>query len=282
MVWFQCDCGEDLKKPKVPKHLNMCYGNKLSCLDCGETFSRDTVLSHTQCITEAEKYGPKGQGKTSNGTPAKTNSDAKKKPDVDINVGLSSWHPWTCSLCKTTATSKQTLLLHADGKKHRAKARAYHASKQPPPPKETTELASNTQALAGEVSKEGESVSNKAEETKLKSTSAHTETQIETMPLEKKRKAQDSDDLSNGEVIQGKKAKQGEKIKWKKLISSALKSSSDGVMKLRKLQKLVSKSLEESGQTEDEDKLKEKLMKKIDSSSKFTLDHKLVRLVAKT
>ena len=39
---------------------------------------------------------------------------------------------WVCSLCNTKATSKQTLLLHADGKKHRAKARAFHASKQTP------------------------------------------------------------------------------------------------------------------------------------------------------
>ncbi|KAL6496497.1 hypothetical protein OROGR_029755 [Orobanche gracilis] len=36
------------------------------------------------------------------------------------------------SLCNTKTTSKQTLLLHADGKKHRAKARAFHSSKQQP------------------------------------------------------------------------------------------------------------------------------------------------------
>lgn len=38
----------------------------------------------------------------------------------------------SCSLCNTKATSKQTLLLHADGKKHRAKARAIHAANQQP------------------------------------------------------------------------------------------------------------------------------------------------------
>ena len=34
------------------------------------------------------------------------------------------------SLCNTTTTSKQTLLGHADGRKHRAKAKAYHASQK--------------------------------------------------------------------------------------------------------------------------------------------------------
>lgn len=36
-----------------------------------------------------------------------------------------------CSLCNTKAISQQTLLLHAEGKKHRAKARAFHAKQQP-------------------------------------------------------------------------------------------------------------------------------------------------------
>ena len=34
------------------------------------------------------------------------------------------------SLCNTTTTSKQTLLGHADGRKHRAKAKAFHASQK--------------------------------------------------------------------------------------------------------------------------------------------------------
>lgn len=44
-----------------------------------------------------EKYGPKGQGKVSNGgvTP-KSNKDSKQRPDVDINVGLSERPPWYC------------------------------------------------------------------------------------------------------------------------------------------------------------------------------------------
>ncbi|KAF2297554.1 hypothetical protein GH714_038690 [Hevea brasiliensis] len=55
--------------------------------------------------------------------------NTKQQPDIDINIGLSQHPPWFCCLCNTKATSKQTLLLHGDGKKHRAKARAFHAAK---------------------------------------------------------------------------------------------------------------------------------------------------------
>lgn len=86
MVWFQCeDCGDNLKKPKLANHFRMCSANKvflpfhlsfhshwfwmqlylqlnlflcvcflkLSCIDCGEIFGRQTVENHTQCISEA-------------------------------------------------------------------------------------------------------------------------------------------------------------------------------------------------------------------------------------
>jgi hypothetical protein len=61
---------------------------------------------------------------------------------------------WLCSLCNTKATSKQALLLHAEGKKHWAKARAFHASQQPPvqtdkpapEAKDAVETASNSTA----------------------------------------------------------------------------------------------------------------------------------------
>ncbi|CAN4084661.1 unnamed protein product [Withania somnifera] len=97
MVWFQCeDCGDNLKKPKLANHFRICSAFKLSCIDCGEIFGRQTVESHTQCISEAEKYGPKGQGKASHGAPAKPSSDSKQKPVVDINVGLSDHPPWFC------------------------------------------------------------------------------------------------------------------------------------------------------------------------------------------
>ncbi|EAY74686.1 hypothetical protein OsI_02581 [Oryza sativa Indica Group] len=80
MARFQCeDCGgDDLKKPKLAGHFRSCAQPtgfalpsplsvaSLSCIDCGESFSQETVQGHAQCISGAEKYGPpKGQNKAS-------------------------------------------------------------------------------------------------------------------------------------------------------------------------------------------------------------------------
>lgn len=302
MVWFQCeDCGDNLKKPKLISHFRVCSANKLSCIDCGEIFGQQGVQGHTQCITETEKYGPKGQNKpSSNGsTTPKPNSDSKQKPDYDINVGLSNWPPWFCSLCNTNATSKQTLLLHAEGKKHKAKARAFHASKQPPKP--TEESTPNTQVPTENNQKDE---NREVEESKEPQPSKVSETES---GKSKKRKL--DGELDSGEVIQVEKAETEEtkcrkkgkrsvakedeavgfpkedgekKIKWKKLITSVLKSNPDNVLKMRKLRKLVLKNLKESGFTQDETQLTEMLECKINSSSKFNVDGKYVRLVAKS
>ncbi|KAK9275855.1 hypothetical protein L1049_023128 [Liquidambar formosana] len=329
MVWFQCeDCGENLKKPKLPNHFRICSANKLSCIDCGETFGQQSVQGHTQCITEAEKYGPKGQGKASSGAIPKPKNDSKQKPDIDINVGLSERAPWFCSLCNTNATSRQALLLHAEGKKHRAKARAFHASKQQS--KQTEESTPNMN-VAAENTPKGEMPGSKdVEETKdqdpPKVASVHNSLEAGgNLPSKKKRKLDASEnevsgkktggdtsgELGNGEVIQVDRAEAKEievqvkkakhsapkedrvvesscvkeeakmKIKWKKLITSALRSNPDGVLKMRKLRKLVLEAIRELGITEDETQLTDMLEHKINSSSRFTVDNKYVRLVAK-
>ncbi|CAL9027616.1 unnamed protein product [Prunus brigantina] len=307
MVWFQCeDCGDNLKKPKLPGHFRSCSARKLSCIDCGEMFGQESVQSHTQCITEAEKYGPKGQGKALNGGGAKPNKDSKQQPDFDITVGLSKRFPWFCSLCNTKATSEQTLLLHAEGKKHRARARAIHAAKQQP--KQPEESALDTKPTPE---------NKQIEEPKLQDASRvnaeqnSSEAGNGTLLAEKKRKLDASKndesrkktrDNTSDEVIQsGKTEANGKesqlekdklvesssaknessmKIKWKKLITSTLKSN-DGVLKMRKLKKLVLKAIEESGITDDEAKLSDMLDHKINSSSRFKVENKHVHLVAK-
>lgn len=308
MVWFQCeDCGDNLKKPKLANHFRICSAFKLSCIDCGEIFGRQTVETHTQCITEAEKYGPKGQGKASNGAPAKPSGDSKQKPNVDINVGLSDRPPWFCSLCNTNATSKQTLLLHAEGKKHRAKARAFHAAKQ-------TELADRGVEVSSDNNQKSEIPENKAGE-ELKEQNSK-EAENDNSHSNKKRKDRESEnggakrsaELDNGEVIQvekeqetkQKKAKNErvkqdrsvvdgsngndskKKIKWKKLITSALKSNSEVGLKLKKLKRIVLKSVNESGMVEDESQVSDTIEHKINSSSKFIVDGKYVRLATKS
>lgn len=306
-MWFQCeDCGDNLKKPKLPGHFRSCSARKLSCIDCGEMFGQESVQSHTQCITEAEKYGPKGQGKALNGGGAKPNKDSKQQPDFDITVGLSKRFPWFCSLCNTKATSEQTLLLHAEGKKHRARARAIHAAKQQP--KQPEESALDTKPTPE---------NKQIEEPKLQDASRvnaeqnSSEAGNGTLLSEKKRKLDASKndesrkkarDNTSDEVIQsGKTEANGKesqlekdklvesssaknessmKIKWKKLITSTLKSN-DGVLKMRKLKKLVLKAIEESGITDDEAKLSDMLDHKINSSSRFKVENKHVHLVAK-
>ncbi|XP_022730428.1 UBP1-associated proteins 1C-like [Durio zibethinus] len=320
MVWFQCeDCGENLKKPKLSNHFRICSASKLSCIDCGVIFGQQSVQGHTQCITEAEKYGPKGLGKAPNGSNAKPSKQSKEKPDIDINVGLSQRPPWFCSLCNTKATSQQTLLLHAEGKKHRAKARAFHAKQQP---KQMEESVPDTK-VSTENKVNGELLENKSiEELKPQDLPKDGHIQINSeaangdVSSNKKRKLDvtvivgtdknsgdtSSDKTGNGEVIHTtRKAKKSKhdvikedkalsattkednkrKIKWKKLIKAALKSSSDGVLKMRKLQKLVLKAIQESCVDEDESQLIEMLEHKITSSSRFTVDNKFVRLVAK-
>ncbi|KAI5320147.1 hypothetical protein L3X38_039855 [Prunus dulcis] len=278
MVWFQCeDCGDNLKKPKLPGHFRSCSARKLSCIDCGEMFGQESVQSHTQCITEAEKYGPKGQGKALNGGGAKPNKDSKQQPDFDITVGLSKRFPWFCSLCNTKATSEQTLLLHAEGKKHRARARAIHAAKQQPeqpeesaldtkPTPENKQIEEPKLQDASRVNAE----QNSSEAGKWNFVSGKTEANGKESQLEKDKLVESSSAKNESNM----------KINWKKLITSTLKSN-DGVLKMRKLKKLVLKAIEELGRTDDEAKLSDMLDHKINSSSRFKVENKHVHLVAK-
>lgn len=141
MVWFQCeDCGENLKKPKLQNHFRICSANKLSCLDCGFIFNRESVQAHTQCVSEAEKYGPKGEGRGVKNLGAKEKPNASQNADVDLSAGLSTRPPWACSLCNVKTTSRETLSAHSEGKKHRSKARAFQASNKS---NQTVEPSSN-------------------------------------------------------------------------------------------------------------------------------------------
>ncbi|GJP31515.1 hypothetical protein CLOM_g19704 [Closterium sp. NIES-68] len=166
MVWFQCeDCGETLKKPKLNAHFGRCSAYKLACIDCGVTFDQRSVQSHTTCMTEMEKFGPKGPnaantnagGRPPAGGKGKGGGAAAEGDDgFDYHMGLSSRPPWSCSLCKVNATSKETLESHSEGKKHRSKVRgatraAQEASKGGEDASRASEEASKGAAVGSAV-----------------------------------------------------------------------------------------------------------------------------------
>ncbi|KAF2287186.1 hypothetical protein GH714_038644 [Hevea brasiliensis] len=203
------------------------------------------------------------------------------------------------SLCNTKATSKQTLLLHGDGKKHRAKARAFHAAKLQQT--RQTESAQDKTAMNGNTTN-GEMLDNEHVEeqkvqdlSKCERLSANSETETGKLQTNKKRKLDESgsdgtgqktggdatDKIGNGVFqVEGAKA---EDSRLKKAKHNGLKDykNPDGVLKMKKLKKLVLKSLQESGITEGETQISGMLEQKINSSSRFSVDGKYVRLVAK-
>lgn len=157
-----------------------------------------------------------------------------------------------CSLCKTNATSQQALLLHAEGKKHRAKARAFHAANQQS--KQTEESTPNPNISTVSTQKD---VKESKEENSTKVALANNSSEAENgiLPTNRKRKSDLSEngrarkkvghdttvELGNGEVMRigraEKEVKDDEvvnsisakedskqKIKWKKFITTALKS----------------------------------------------------------
>ncbi len=59
MVYFECDvCNETLKKKQVlPHYSSICRrAHSFSCLTCFNRFDRDSIVAHTNCVTEDEKY----------------------------------------------------------------------------------------------------------------------------------------------------------------------------------------------------------------------------------
>ncbi|KAJ4731261.1 UBP1-associated proteins 1C [Rhynchospora pubera] len=284
MVWFQCeDCGEELKKPKLAGHFNRCSAYKLSCIDCGVTFDQESVKGHNQCISEAEKYGPKSDGKPVK-TPQSKPDKTKPNADVDINVGLSTRPPWFFCATQQQLASKPCFRMQKGRstvprhelfmQKNEPTGVTQEASGVPVPPTDgTTKSAETTKKSEnhsnGDSKGEEKSVKRKREDQEIEGQNGHVVEAEKTEPeFEKKKKVKSAKEDGDSE------------IKWKKIITSILKSNADGVMKIKKLKKEVVKLLRERGITKDKDQLHDDLISKISSSSRFLVEDKYVKLVA--
>jgi cell growth-regulating nucleolar protein len=115
-------------QPSLQKHFNQCSGQTFTCIDCSLTFDRKSVLGHSTCVTEHEKYAlgaTKPGGSAAHGfqAPVKSNGNMPENEPSGLEF-LSLRPPWKCSICNVSCTSKETLLSHAAGVKHKRRARA--------------------------------------------------------------------------------------------------------------------------------------------------------------
>lgn len=95
---FSCDaCQNVFTKPKVLRHFHNCRTHSVSCIDCCVVFNAQSVRGHSSCVTEAEKYGPKGE------TTACTQT--------------------FCGICKLSLNGAVHALQHYESKKHRSTER---------------------------------------------------------------------------------------------------------------------------------------------------------------
>ena len=138
MPWFVCEsCGDTLKKPKIKAHFNRCAAEAFSCIDCSATFDRRSVQNHVACVTEHEKYAlsitKPGQEHLMTAAAAAGAQGGGGGPisGASAVVGerfLSKGPPWDCQCCGVKCTSQETLMGHAQGKKHKSKSRTAMAA----------------------------------------------------------------------------------------------------------------------------------------------------------
>ncbi|GFY98479.1 alpha/beta-Hydrolases superfamily protein [Actinidia rufa] len=187
-----------------------------------------------------------------------TQLEVEKEKEADVDDSNINSHYMGLHLCNTIATSKQTLLLHAEGKKHRAKARAFHAANKQPERAESTPNAkappqsNQKDELTGNMG-----IDQPKDENPPSVSPLHNGSEVgnRNSLSSKKQKLEASKngtkdmaggdmpgELGNGEMIQSKEQRKrkpsaklrkrssvteedaNKKIKWKKLIKSVLKS----------------------------------------------------------
>ncbi|WIA20011.1 hypothetical protein OEZ85_005882 [Tetradesmus obliquus] len=120
--------------PKLVNHFRMCGGHAFTCVDCSRTFDRQSAQGHSTCVSEHEKYalgatkpgGYAAQGYNDGAQAAAAPAAAAAGGEQEV-IGLqflAERPPWRCSCCNVSCTSRDTLLGHASGVKHKRRARA--------------------------------------------------------------------------------------------------------------------------------------------------------------
>ncbi|KAI8851469.1 hypothetical protein BC829DRAFT_374052 [Chytridium lagenaria] len=121
MVSFVCDfCQETLKKAKLDQHRQRCRSAQFSCIDCSTTFVGDQYRSHTQCISEAEKY-QKSVFKGNKKGQANGAANGNKKNAPAATNGFTQ-HPVTKVVQNTSTTPKSIPLIQEIKMKEQEKA----------------------------------------------------------------------------------------------------------------------------------------------------------------
>lgn len=261
MVWFQCEsCGDTLKKPKLAGHFGRCAAEWFTCVDCQQGFDRWTVAQHVTCVTEYEKYAlgatkPGGVAAAGGPREAQASTAAPSTAATGLEF-LATRAPWVCLCCNVTCTSKDTLLGHAQGKKHRSKARAASGTAAAPP---------STEAEAPAVPPPAEPAAAEAPD----------ERAGEEPSKGKKRKAKEAAG-SDGSAGSGKEIKC-----WKKLATAELKRVGKPVKRKALRVALVAAARAKGlGDGRTDDDLGAEALDRIASSSQFVVAGKVVSLSA--
>jgi cell growth-regulating nucleolar protein len=99
MVSFVCDvCQDVVKKPKLENHKARCPQATFTCIDCNTHFEGDSYKTHTQCISEQQKY----MGKLWPGNKKSKQNSSKG------NVTTGSTHAAASSSASATQTASST------------------------------------------------------------------------------------------------------------------------------------------------------------------------------
>lgn len=241
-------------QPKVGTHVNQCSASSFTCIDCSRQFDQTTVHSHTQCVTEHEKYAKgatKPGGFAEKGFYAK--SDTQSGEDVGMQAAdevtgaqfLSTFAPWKCSVCNVTCTSRETLLGHAQGAKHKRRSKA---------------------ALGATIENGNEKIENAKRPHKTEH-NGHSQADKETKNADK----QDIPEAKLDKRPVSKDVKNDKKVKWKSLAISQLKRS-NGEMKIKKLIAAIKAASDESDAESDY------VLRKLKKAKKLEFNGKIVRL----